>query len=238
LFRETQARSVAKSLSWRLLGTVSTALLVFIFSRRVVLSIAVGTAEFFAKLGLYWLHERFWDRLSYGRRQVEPAVVWFTGLPGSGKSTVADAVFETLTSRGHKVERLDGDSVRQLFPQTGFSRAERDEHLRRVGFLASRMERQGVFVVASFVSPYEDSRRFVRDLCRNFVEVYVSTPLAECERRDPKGLYARARRGEIANFTGISDPYEAPTNAEVVIDTSGARVEELRDRVLSAIRSA
>jgi adenylylsulfate kinase len=238
LFRETQARSVAKSLSWRLLGTVATALLVFIFSRRVVLSIAVGTAEFFAKLGLYWLHERFWDRLSYGRRQVEPAVVWFTGLPGSGKSTVADSVAEALRSRGLKVERLDGDSVRQLFPQTGFTRGERDEHLRRVGFLASRMEKQGVFVVASFVSPYEDSRRFVRGLCSNFVEVYVATPLEECERRDPKGLYARARRGEIANFTGVNDPYEAPANAEVVVDTTNARVEQLRDRVLSAIRGA
>ena len=238
MFRETQARSVAKSLSWRLLGTVSTAVLVFIFSGRIVLSIAVGTAEFFAKLGLYWVHERFWDRLNYGRRQVEPAVVWFTGLPGSGKSTIADAVAETLTSRGYKVERLDGDSVRQLFPQTGFTREERDEHLRRVGFLASRMEKQGVFVVASFVSPYEDSRRFVRGLCRNFVEVYVATPLEECERRDPKGLYAKARRGEIANFTGVSDPYEPPASPDVVVDTTNARVEQLRDRVLSAIRDA
>ena len=100
MFRETQARSVAKSLSWRLLGTVSTAVLVFIFSGRIVLSIAVGTAEFFAKLGLYWVHERVWDRLNYGRRQVEPAVVWFTGLPGSGKSTIADAVAETTGRHG------------------------------------------------------------------------------------------------------------------------------------------
>ena len=236
MFRETNARSVAKALSWRLLGTVATAVIVYVFTRRVVLSIAVGGAEFVAKLGLYWFHERVWDRLQYGKRQVEPAVIWFTGLPGSGKSTVADSVAEALLSRGLKVERLDGDSIRQLFPQTGFTREERDEHLRRVGFLASRMEKQGVFVVASFVSPYEDSRRFVRELCTNFVEVYVATPLAECERRDPKGLYTRARRGEIANFTGVSDPYEAPKNAEVVIDTTNARVEELRDRVLSAIR--
>ncbi|HKP29371.1 MAG TPA: adenylyl-sulfate kinase [Gemmatimonadales bacterium] len=188
-----------------------------------------------AKALLYWIHEGFWDRLSFGKRAVEPAVIWFTGLSGSGKSTVADSVAEALVSRGLKVERLDGDSIRKLFPQTGFTREERDEHLRRVGFLASTLEKQGVFVVASFVSPYEDSRRFVRGLCRNFIEVYVSTPLEECERRDSKGLYARARRGEIANFTGVSDPYEPPRSPEVVIDTTGAPVEELRDRVLSAI---
>jgi adenylylsulfate kinase len=228
---------VAKALSWRVLGTIATSLLVFLFTRRLVLSLAVGAAEFVSKIGLFWLHERVWDRLRFGKRQVDPAVIWFTGLSGSGKSTVADSVAEALVSRGHKVERLDGDTIRRLFPQTGFTRAERDEHIRRVGFLASTLEKHGVFVVASFVSPYEDSRRFVRSLCRNFVEVHVATPLAECERRDSKGLYLKARRGGIPHFTGISDPYEPPPSPEVVIDTTATPVEQLRDRVMAAIRS-
>jgi adenylylsulfate kinase len=130
-----------------------------------------------------------------------------------------------LERRGLNVERLDGDSMRDLFPGTGFSRSEREDHLRRVGFLASRLERHGVFVVASFVSPYECSRRFVRSLCRSFVEIHVATPLEECERRDVKGLYAKARRGEIERFTGISDPYEAPRAPDVVIDTAGLSPE-------------
>ena len=109
--------------------------------------------------------------------------------------------------------------MRDIFPATGFTRPERDAHIRRVGYLASTLEKNGVFVVASFVSPYEASRQFVRSLCSNFVEVYVATPLEECERRDVKGLYARARRGEIANFTGIDDPYEPPASPELVIDT-------------------
>ena len=134
---------------------------------------------------------------------VEPGVIWLTGLPGSGKSTIADHVAEQLRAAGRRVERLDGDQVRALFPGTGFDREAREEHLRRIGYLASRLEAHGTFVVASFVSPYRESRDFVRSLCRRFVEVWVNTPLEECERRDPKGLYQKARRGEISRFTGL-----------------------------------
>jgi adenylylsulfate kinase len=167
--------------------------------------------------------------------EVKPAVIWFTGLSGSGKSTIADWVEGELRRRDLKVERLDGDTLRNIFPMTGFTREERDTHVRRVGFLASKLERHGVFVVASFVSPYEDSRNFVRGLCNSFVEVHVSTPLEECERRDVKGLYAQARRGEIQNFTGIDDPYEPPPNPELVLDTRETTVEEAGNRVLQIL---
>ena len=218
MFRETHARSVAKAFSWRLMGTLATSLLVLAFTRKLGLSLAVGALEFVSKIGLFWLHERAWDRLRFGRKEVDPAVVWLTGLSGAGKSTVADLVYEQLKARGLKVERLDGDTVRDIFPATGFTRSERDAHIRRVGYLASKLEQNGVFVVASFVSPYEESRQFVRRLCRRYVEVHVATSLEECERRDVKGLYARARRGEITNFTGIDDPYEAPSAPELRLD--------------------
>jgi bifunctional enzyme CysN/CysC len=169
-------------------------------------------------------------------RQLEPSVVWFTGLSGAGKSTIADLVADQLRSRGLEVERLDGDTVRHLFPGTGFTRAEREEHIRRIGFLAATLERHGVFVVASFISPFEESRRFVREQCRSFVEVHVSTSLEECERRDVKGLYARARRGEIPHFTGISDPYEEPSAAELTIDTSQCTPEEAAAEVMNLLR--
>jgi len=162
-------------------------------------------------------------------------VIWFTGLPASGKSTVSRSVAEVLAGRGLDVEHLDGDSLRAIFPGTGFLRHEREEHIRRVGFMASKLEQHGVFVIASFVSPYRESRHFVRSLCRSFVEVHVSTPLAECERRDPKGLYAKARRGEIPNFTGVSDPYEPPLKAELVLDTSVVPREEAVRRVLAEV---
>lgn len=157
---------------------------------------------------------------------IGPAVLWFTGLSGSGKSTIADQVERELRRRGLEVERLDGDHLRAVFPQTGFTRKARHEHIQRVGYMASLLEKHDVFVIATFVSPYREDRRFVRGLCRRFIEVHVSTPLAVCEQRDVKGLYARARRGEISNFTGVSDPYEPPRKPEIAIDTTDLSVAE------------
>src|SRR5215216_756584 len=159
------------------------------------------------------------EPMSPRRTDVTAPVLWFTGLSGSGKSTIAAQVCRELERQVLAVEYIDGDALREVFPHTGFSRAEREEHLRRAGYMASRLAAHGVTVVASFVSPYRESREFIRGLCREFVEIYVATPLEECERRDVKGLYARARRGEIRNFTGIDDPFEAPERAELVLDT-------------------
>jgi adenylylsulfate kinase len=153
-------------------------------------------------------------------------------LSGSGKSTIAVRVHQELLRRGVDVEYIDGDALREVFPSTGFTRDEREEHLRRTGYMASRLAAHGVTVVASFVSPYRESREFIRKHCPGFVEIYVSTPLEECERRDVKGLYARARRGEIRNFTGIDDPYEAPEHPELTLDTRALTVDQCVTRVL------
>jgi adenylyl-sulfate kinase len=164
-------------------------------------------------------------------------VLWFTGLSGSGKSTIARRVVAELEAGGLRVEYLDGDAIREVFPATGFTRPERDAHIRRVGWLASRLERHGVTVVASLVSPYVESRRFVRGLCRRFIEIWISTPFDVCARRDAKGLYSRALAGEIPNFTGLDDPYEAPPNPELVIDTTGITVDEAVGKVLTFLES-
>jgi adenylylsulfate kinase len=235
--RETRLRSIAKTLSYRFAGTMATAGLALVLTRELRLAALLGGLDAIVKSILYYAHERAWHRVRFGKRRVEPAVIWFTGLPGSGKSTIAQSVRAELDRRGLPVDYLDGDEIRASFPETGFTREERDAHIRRVGHLASRLERHGVFVVCSLVSPYKESRAFVRGLCRNFVEVYVATPLDECERRDPKGLYARARRGEIQNFTGIDDPYEPPERAEVVIDTKEMPVEAAAKRVLAALKA-
>ena len=163
-------------------------------------------------------------------------VLWFTGLSGSGKSTIATRVHEALVRHGTEVEYIDGDALRDIFPNTGFTRADREEHLRRTGYMASRLAAHGITVVASFVSPYRESRDFIRRLCSNFLEIYVATPLEECERRDVKGLYARARRGEIKNFTGIDDPYEAPEKPELTLDTRVLSVDESVTKVLEHFR--
>jgi adenylyl-sulfate kinase len=169
--------------------------------------------------------------------KIHPAVVWFTGLSGSGKSTIAERLETRLKARGVDLEMLDGDRVRAAFPSIGFSREERNAHIRRMGFMAGLLEKHGVVVLASFVSPYEEARQAARQQCRNFIEVYLSTPLAECERRDVKGLYGKARRGEIANFTGVSDPYEVPQNPDLVIDTTALSVDDAVDMVLRKLES-
>ena len=170
-------------------------------------------------------------------KQLKSTVLWFTGLSGSGKSTISERVFEILNERGYEVEHLDGDAIRDIFPKTGFSREERTAHIKRVGYLASRLQTHGVFVIGSFISPYQDARDFVRNLCDDFTEVYISTPLEECERRDVKGLYAKARKGEITQFTGIDDPYEEPKNPELTIDTTNLSIEEAVKKVLDFLSS-
>jgi adenylylsulfate kinase len=165
-----------------------------------------------------------------------PAVVWFTGLSGAGKSTIAAALLTRLQATGAAVELLDGDVLRAQFPGTGFSRAERDNHNRRVAFMASRLEAHGVIVLVSLVSPYRTSRDAARALCRAFVEVHVATPLAVCEARDTKGLYAQARAGTLSNLTGIGDPYEPPDHAEFVVDASVEAAEAAAERILTYLQ--
>ena len=176
-----------------------------------------------------------WQSLEVGKAQrallknQTPRCIWFTGLSGSGKSTVANQLEKRLHAEGKHTYMLDGDNVRHgLNRDLGFTDADRVENLRRVAEVAKLMVEAGLIVIVSFISPFRAERRAARDLFgpEEFVEIYVSTPIAECEKRDVKGLYAKARKGELKNFTGIDSPYEAPENAEMVIDTSTKSPEE------------
>jgi adenylylsulfate kinase len=156
--------------------------------------------------------------------------LWFTGLSGSGKSTIAHLVGPELDRRGLVVEYLDGDNVRtHLSKELGFSQEDRDTHIDRVGWVASRLTRQGGAIIAAAISPYEATRQAARQMVEEvgtFVEVYVKASVEECARRDVKGLYAKAFRGEIKEFTGVNDPYEEPSNPEIVLDTETHAPEE------------
>jgi adenylylsulfate kinase len=165
------------------------------------------------------------------------ATIWFTGLSGAGKTTVADLVAAELRRREQPVEILDGDVVRtHLSKGLGFSKEDRDENIRRIGFVCNLLSKHGVFSIAAAISPYRDIRDEVRAAAQGkFIEIYVDCPLEECARRDVKGLYARAMAGEIPNFTGVSDPYEPPLNPEVVIRTAEESPEQSADRVLQAL---
>ncbi len=236
MFLESKRRSLAKTISWRFWATLTTMLLVWIFTGRVDWAAAIGGIEVAVKIILYFVHERAWNNIHYGKKTKPPSVIWLTGLSGSGKSTLAENLHKLMIKKGMKVEHLDGDVVRDIFPRTGFSKEERDRHIRRIGFMASMLEKNGVSVIASFIAPYKESRDFVRNRCQNFVETYISTPLEVCEQRDPKGLYAKVRRGEIKNFTGVDDPYEVPENPELSIDTSNLTVEQSVRKILDYLK--
>ncbi|MFQ6043545.1 MAG: adenylyl-sulfate kinase [Candidatus Poribacteria bacterium] len=164
--------------------------------------------------------------------------LWFTGLPCSGKTTVSEVVAQELFDRGLKVEVLDGDVVRQgLSKELGFSKEDRDIHIRRIGFVSKLLSRNGVAVIAAFVSPYRAIRDELRREIENFVEVYVKCPVEVCIERDIKGMYKKALAGEIENFTGISDPYEEPENPEVVIETDKETTEESAQKVLETLET-
>jgi adenylylsulfate kinase len=162
--------------------------------------------------------------------------LWFTGLSGSGKTTIAHLVGPELDRRGHIVEYLDGDTVRtHLSKGLGFSKEDRDAHIERVGWVASRLTRHGAAVIAAAISPYDETRRAARAMVEEFgpfVEVFVKASVEECARRDVKGLYAKAFAGEIKGFTGVDDPYEEPAAAEIVIDTEQHDPEESARLVL------
>jgi adenylyl-sulfate kinase len=163
-------------------------------------------------------------------------VVWFTGLPSAGKSTLARGLEKQLAGRGRRVEVLDGDEVRlRLTKGLGFTRADRDENIRRIAYVAGLLARNGVVAITAAISPYREVREEVRAEIGDFVEVYVDCPVEECIRRDVKGLYRRALRNEIQNFTGVSDPYEPPRNPEVVVETHGETPEQSLDKIVTAL---
>ncbi|MGD1871901.1 MAG: adenylyl-sulfate kinase [Mastigocoleus sp.] len=168
--------------------------------------------------------------------QQSGVTVWFTGLSGAGKTTICRAVEQKLREQGCKIEVLDGDVVRtNLTKGLGFSKEDRDENVRRIGFVGQLLTRNGVIVLVSAISPYQAIRDEVRHKVGNFIEVYVNAPLKVCEERDVKGLYKKARTGEIKNFTGISDPYEPPTNPEVECRTDIEDLSQSVNKVLEEI---
>jgi adenylylsulfate kinase len=168
--------------------------------------------------------------------QHQGATLWFTGLSGSGKTTIAKAVERELKARHCKVEMLDGDIVRtNLSKGLSFSKQDRDINVRRIGFVANLLSRNGVVAITAAISPYRAIRNEIREMTESFMEVYVNAPLEICESRDVKGLYALARSGEIKNFTGIDDPYEEPLNPEVICYTAKESIEESVGKVIAEL---
>ncbi len=237
MFIETKRRSLVKAVSWRILATTITTGIVYALFGRLDLAVAAGVIESTSKIVMYFVHERIWERIGFGRKKVKPFVLWFTGLPLSGKTAIADVVYEKL-KRNDKLplQRLDSREIREMIPELGFDRRDRILHLKRVAFLIRILQSNSISVVASFVSPYREVREFIRNHTDNFIEIYVKASVETCMKRDYKGVYEKAKRGEIKNLTGVDEPYEEPETPEIVLDTEKYSKEELADMVYKYVR--
>jgi bifunctional enzyme CysN/CysC len=188
---------------------------------------------------VYWHQLDVDKKARAGMNRQKPAVLWFTGLSGAGKSTIANIVEKQLLVLGHHTMTLDGDNVRHgLNRDLGFTEADRVENIRRIAEVAKLFVEAGVIVLVSFISPYRNERKLARDCVEDgeFVEIFVDTPVEECSRRDPKGLYQKAYAGQIRNFTGVDAPYEEPLDPEIRLPTLQGSPEELAEKVIEDLR--
>jgi adenylylsulfate kinase len=226
MYKETNQRSIVKGITWRAIATTTTILIVYFFFDRLDLAIAAGAIETVLKIGLFWMHERAWFKIRWGKKRIEPFNLWFTGLPLSGKTTIADKVFKELEKLQIPLERIDSKDIRDLIPNIGYSREERNQHMHRIGNLICTLQNNSISTVASFVSPYKESRKTIREMVKNNIVVHVKADVDTCKQRDYKGAYAKALSGEFKNFPGVDEVYEEPQHAEIVIDTQALSVDE------------
>lgn len=232
MFRKQQ---LVKAIVYRVYSTLITFLISWILTGNWIIAVSIGLADTLVKIFSYYAFDEIWARLTGFR--VKPAVVFLTGLSGSGKTTIARTLIESLRRKGLSPVLLDGDEIRQAIKLTGFDEESRKRHNLNVGYMARLLEAQGKLVIVSLISPYADIRAQIRSMCGRFIEVYVNTDIEVCMQRDSKGLYAKALRGEITEFTGISAPYEAPQEPELCIDTAQVSPEGAARQILQLLRS-
>lgn len=177
-----------------------------------------------------------WLKVRWGEKRIEPFNLWFTGLPLSGKTTIADKVFEQLEKLDIPLERIDSKDIRDLIPNIGYTRDDRNRHMHRIGNLVCTLQNNSVSTVASFVSPYKESRRAIREMVANNIIVYVKADIETCKKRDYKGAYGKALSGEFKNFPGVDEVYEEPEHAEVVVDTDALSVDKSVEVIVKYVK--
>jgi len=237
MYKDTNLRTILKTISWRITATSTTVIIVYIFTGQIDTAIEVGLMEMAAKMLIYYLHERGWDKLKFGKKEIPSFVVWITGIPVSGKTTLGDMIADDLDKTNRRHQRLDSHTIRALFPETGFEEKDVNRHIKRVGHLSSILEKNGIIAIASFVSPYKESREFVRKICSNFIEVHLQTTPEFAEKFDKNGFYVKAKKGEFKNVPGISTKFEMSENAELTFDMQKHSLEDVKNKVLKYIHS-
>jgi adenylylsulfate kinase len=225
---------VTKSITYRIVSSSITVLVSYFVTKNIKFGLSIGAIDLCFKLINYYTFDSIWDFIF--RKRVKPCVIWLTGLSGSGKSTIAAELIANFEKHKVPYVLLDGDQIRQVIKETGYDYHSRRKHNLNVAYMASLFESQGNVVIVTLISPYKDVRNECRNICQNFIEVFVDTPLEICEKRDVKGLYQRARRGELENFTGITSPYEISERREITIHTPSETPESSAKAIYQFLR--
>ena len=227
-------QQLLKAVVYRIYSSAITFLIAFIFTGNIFISLSIGLIDSLVKIFSYYAFDEMWARLT--GFNISPAVVFLTGLSGSGKTTIAKTVIEKLKKKGLAPLLLDGDEIRNAIKLTGFDEESRKRHNLNVGYMAKLLEAQGKIVIVSLISPYDDIRNQIRSMCSKFIEVHVATDIKVCMERDPKGMYKKAISGEIKDFTGISAPYFPPQNPELVLDTASMSATECAVKIINQLK--
>jgi adenylyl-sulfate kinase len=236
MFKLINKKNMIKSIIYRLYSFLVTFFVALIITGDAKLSIALGVIENFFKIVTYYWFDVVWDKFT--KKKYKNSILFFTGLSGSGKTTIAKELVKKLQEEGQPAMLLDGDEIRDIFKNYGFDKAARLKHINDVAKMAVYLQKQGIIPIVSLISPFEEARQNARSLTDDFTEIYVSTNLEACEKRDVKGLYAKARSGEIKDFTGVHDtaPYEIPENPELVFDTEKLDLNSCVNQILKHIK--
>ena len=229
-------KNMIKSIIYRLYAFVITFTVALFVTGNIELSATIGVVENIFKILTYYWFDIIWDKFT--KKKYRNSVIFMTGLSVSGKTTIARALLKKLQDEGRSAMILDGDEIRDIFKNKGFSKEARIQHNEDVGKMAVYLQSQGIIPIVSLISPYAEARNYVRSISKEFTEVYVNTPITTCEQRDVKGLYKKVRAGEIKDFTGIHDssPYEVPKNPELTITTEGVDIDDCANQILKHIK--
>ena len=227
-------QQLLKAIFYRIYSSIVTFLISYILTGNFLIAFSIGLIDSLIKIFSYYAFDEVWNWITGFK--VPPAVIFLTGLSGSGKTTIAKKVIEKLKKKGLVPVLLDGDEIRSAIKLTGFDEESRKRHNLNVGYMAKILESQGKLVIVSLISPYNDVRKQIREMCNKFVEVYVATDIKVCMERDTQGMYQKAINGEIKDFTGISAPYFPPQNPELVLDTALLSAELCATKIIQAIK--
>jgi adenylylsulfate kinase len=236
MFKDSKLRTFLKTISWRITATTTTVIIVYLFTGQIDTAIEVGLMEMVAKMLIYYFHERGWDSLKFGKIEVPSMVIWITGIPFSGKTHLGDMIATEFEKEQRKYQRLDSHTVRALFPNVGFAKKDVNNHLKRVGHLSSILEKNGIIAIASFVSPYCESRDFVRKLCTNFIEVHLHSTAEFAKQFDDKGFFEKAFKGEIEHVPGVTTEFEISEKTELTFDMEKTSLEKVKNEVMKYVK--